>query len=85
MENIILILLKCMTPLLCPLILSFNLTQTGFYKDITKNYVTMALISQIDELFARCLPNKVHANAKRINELHIMTIKKDHNTVSLIN
>lgn len=71
-------------PILGPLILSVNLSQTGWFKDITKNYVTMASISQIDILFAQCLPDCVLKNAELINKNKLMVIKKDYNTNTLI-
>ena len=51
---------------------------------ITKNYVTLAIILSIDNLFGSSLPEDIKANAKYINDNSIMKMGRDQNTFSKI-
>jgi len=77
--NIFLCSCKGITPLLSLFALYINITQEEKLGMIVKNYVTIALISSIDNLFAKTLPDSVHQNAKKLNETGALKINRDSN------
>lgn len=67
MLNIGLAFLKIIPPLFSMIALQINLAQDGALKGIIKNYAMQALLSNVDDLMAKTLPDVVHSNQKEIN------------------
>ena len=47
---------------------------------IIKSFVTLSMIATVDQKFADSLPKSIKENAKKINELKLLTLGKDNNT-----
>ena len=66
--NIILSSMKGITPLITLLALYINITQEESTKMIVKNYATMALLSNIDNMFVKTLPLTVVKEQRELNK-----------------
>jgi hypothetical protein len=61
-----------------------SITQEKRMGGITKNYVTLAFVLSIDNLFSGILPADIKNNVKVVNKLGILKMGKDYNTLSKI-
>ena len=72
------------TPIVALVCLMVTITQEPRLGMITKNYVTLAFILSIDNLFADSFPDDIKANAQYINNNGIMKMGEDQNTFQKI-
>ena len=61
-----------------------NITQQSALSQITKAYVTLSLVVNIDDMFSPSLPADVRANASILNKSKTLKLSEDHNSYSLI-
>jgi hypothetical protein len=66
------------------LALMVSIGQEGNLGAITKDYVTIAFVLNIDNMFAGFLPDDVKTNAKKLNSSKVLKMGKDYNTYKLI-
>jgi len=64
--------------------LMISIGQEGNLGSITKDYVTIAFVLSIDNMFAGCLPDDIKLNAKKLNGSKVLKMGKDYNTYKLI-
>ena len=67
-------------PIFALLSLIVTLIQEPKLSGITKNYMTIAMMLNVDTAYSACLPPSVIANKGRINMAGGLTISKDYNT-----
>lgn len=61
-----------------------SIGQEGNLGSITKDYVTIAFVLSIDNMFAGTLPDDIKINAKKLNTSKVLKMGKDYNTYKLI-
>jgi hypothetical protein len=61
-----------------------SIGQEGNLGSITKDYVTIAFVLSIDNMFAATLPDDIKINAKKLNTSKVLKMGKDYNTYKLI-
>ena len=64
--------------------LMISIGQEANLGSITKDYVTIAFVLSIDNMFAGTLPQDIKTNAKKLNSTGILKVGKDYNTNKLI-
>ena len=67
--------MQLMTPLFTLVAMMVTLGQESKLSFITKDYVTIQLITNIDNMFAKSLPKDILENAKEINKNKIVNGK----------
>jgi hypothetical protein len=72
------------TPIMALLSLMISIGQEGNLGSITKDYVTIAFVLSIDNMFAATLPEDIKVNAKKLNGSKVLKMGKDYNSYKLI-
>ena len=73
-----------MNPVMALLALMITLGQEKQLSHITKNFVTLGFILNIDNMYAVSLPKEIKENAQRINEAGGLRMGSDNNNMSSI-
>ena len=66
--NIMLSSMQIIAPTITVVSLVVNITQQSALSQITKAYVTLMFVVNIDDMFSPSLPSEVRTNAKILNE-----------------
>ena len=82
--NIILCSMQLITPLLSVASLMVVMGQESKFSMITKSYMVLGTICNIDNSFASGLPKEIFDNAKMLNKQKALKITHDNNTSSKI-
>jgi len=82
--NLMLQLMQMISPILALLSMMVTMTQETKLSMITKNYMTIAMMLNIDTMFAGSLSPRIKANAKKINSEGGFTISKDKNSFNTL-
>lgn len=72
--------MQCFTPCVSLVCLMISVTQEDKMGMITKDYVTLAFVLSIDNLFAKTLPEEVRKNVGIVNASGQLRMGKDYNT-----
>ena len=78
--NILLCSMKMVHPMFLLATLILTNGQEEKFSMIIKSFVTLSMIATVDQKFADSLPKSIKENAKKLNELKILTLGKDNNT-----
>ena len=78
--NILLCSMKMVHPMFLLATLILTNGQEEKFSMIIKSFVTLSMIATVDQKFADSLPKSIKENAKKINELKLLTLGKDNNT-----
>ena len=82
--NVILCTMQLVGPLVVIVALFICMGQQGLFSLITKSYVTLGTICNVDNSFAATLPKEVFENAKKLNQEGALKIGEDHNSMKKI-
>ena len=82
--NVMVCCMQIMTPCVSLVCLMISITQEKKMGMITKNYVTLAFVLQIDNQFSGILPQDIKNNVKIVNSTGVLKMGKDYNTVARI-
>ena len=82
--NIIVCCMQIMTPCVSLMCLMISITQEKTLGMITKDYVTLAFVLTIDNVFSDLLPEEIVQNAEDLNETGTLKMGTDYNTMDRI-
>ena len=82
--NVIVCLMQLMTPIFSLICLMISVTQESKMGMITKDYVTLAFVLSIDNLFSGILPADIKSNVKLLNSTGVLKMGKDYNSMARI-
>ena len=78
--NILLCSMRMVHPILLLLTLIITNGQEEKFSMIIKSFVTLSTMATVDQKFVATFPPSVRENAKKINQLKLLTLGKDNNT-----
>lgn len=76
--------MQIIAPTLTVLSVVVNISQQSALSQITKAYVALMFVVNIDDMFVGSLPAEIKENANILNDQKALVLEKDFNTFSLI-
>ena len=76
--------MQLITPLMSIASLMISMGQESRFSMITKSYMVLGTVCNIDNSFASGLPKEIFDNAKKLNSQHALKITEDSNSFSKI-
>lgn len=77
--NIIVSIMQLMPPIISLVCLMISITQEKTLGMITKDYVTLAFILSIDNIFSGLIPAEIKKNREMLNASGLLKMGKDNN------
>ena len=78
--NVILCTMRILNPLFCLVVQVFSICQEEKFSMIIKTFVTLGLVSSIDNMFTGNLPQAIKDNAAKLNSSGSLRMSEDRNT-----
>jgi hypothetical protein len=76
--------MRLVNPIYCLLVQTLSVCQEMKFSMIIKTFVTLGIISVIDQMFAGVLPKALKTNAQALNSARALRMAQDQNSWSMI-